>query len=110
MGDDDFDDIVEEWEGFNFVKEEKKVEKSEEEKENKKREFDIDFDNLPQAYVPFVRCHCKQREYLERLALRQKWHYRDLVKFCSKVTGREIRDTGELSYGEAEKVIGELGK
>lgn len=71
---------------------------------------DIQFDNLP-VYKPlFVRSTKHQRELIERLGSKKhRLHYREIVRRCGEIIKREIRDTGQLSIGEADKIIRELG-
>jgi len=71
-------------------------------------DIDMDIDNLPEVYVPFVRCHYKQREYIDKLTRNTRWNYQQLIKYCCKVVKRSLRDVGELSNREAQLVISNL--
>jgi len=115
--DEDFDDIIEGWEIIPLSLVEIKLEldinkdpivnNGYHHLQNSQK--DVDFDNLPNVYVPFVRCNKYQREHLEwRIGLRMKWHYWELCKACSGVIGRKIRSTGEMSFREAERCIEKL--
>lgn len=57
----------------------------------------------------FNRCTSKQREYMERLARKQGKNYKWLLGQCKEVCGKEVRDIGELSKGEASRVIVKMG-
>lgn len=109
--DSDFDDIVEEWEQINMVEINVEVDRDDDIlapikiEGNGHKVVDIDFDSLPEVWKPFVRCHHHQRERLEYIARKYKWHYEELIKRCSKVIGRKVRDSGEMSFGEAERCI-----
>lgn len=115
--DEDFDDIIEEWEDIPMTMIEIKVEVERDDeilvpipiRGNGHKVVDIDFDSLPEVWKPFVRCHHHERECLERLARKNQWHYDRLVKYCIKIIKREIRDIGELSKQEANNIIDSLG-
>lgn len=49
-----------------------------------------------------------QREELERVARARRIHYAELVRKCCELIGRTIRDTGELTKGEASDLITQL--
>lgn len=112
--DEDFDDIVEEWEDIPMIEIKVEVERDDEILVpipiggNGHKIVDIDFDSLPEAWKPFTRCHHHQRERLEYIARKYKWHYAELVERCSKIVGRRLRDSGEMSRDEAERCIDSL--
>ncbi len=47
----------------------------------------------------------RQREYMEGLREGLHWSYQRLLEFAGNVTGRTIRDIGELTLEEASLVI-----
>lgn len=79
-------------------------------------EKDDDFDDIifEPYQAPFIRSTKKQRELLERLAAMKGLHYAALIRKCNDVIDRtptiKIKDIGELSIGEADKVIKEIGE
>lgn len=81
--------------------------------DNHDDDFDeIIFEDLPPYNPPFIRSTKHQRELLERLAARKGLHYPALIRKCNEVIDREdrIKDIGELSIGEADLVIKEIGE
>lgn len=78
--------------------------------------IDHDFDDIifEEYKPPFVRSTKKQRELMERLAATKGIHYAALIRKCNEIIDREpmvkIKDIGELSIGEADKVIKEIGE
>jgi hypothetical protein len=82
--------------------------------ENEKEDPDFDDIIFEEYKPPFVRSTKKQRELLERLAAMKGLHYAALIRKCNDLIDRsppvKIKDIGELSIREADKVIKEIGE
>lgn len=56
------------------------------------------------------KCTARQREEIERRADQERMTWPMVLERAGRVTNRTIRDTGELSIGEASELIDLLGE